>query len=134
MRESSSTKVFEESGTLWENYAPEYAGHSNPAQSDFVGQTGVSAIAILIEYVIGLRPDLANNTLNWRVHLTERHGVHRYPFGLDGMLDLICDARAQDDVASTLRVTTDVPFLLTMHWHHRTSTWNVAPGTHILQL
>jgi hypothetical protein len=48
-------QVFRETGTLWENYAPEYIERGKPAGRDFVGWTGLSAISIPIECIIGLR-------------------------------------------------------------------------------
>ncbi|MBN1681404.1 MAG: glycoside hydrolase [Anaerolineae bacterium] len=127
-------QVFEDTGTLWEDYAPEYAGRGNPAKPDFVGWTGVSAIMIPIEYVIGLRPDLAHNTLTWTIRLTEQHGVQRYPFGANGTLDLICAPRPHDDSPPSLTVTTNIDFSLTVRWREQTSTWQLEPGTHQLQL
>lgn len=56
-RPGTGAQMFRETGTLWENYAPEYAGRGHPAKPDFVGWTGVSAITIPIEYVVGLRLD-----------------------------------------------------------------------------
>ena len=46
--------VFEKTVTLWKNYAPEYSQPGKPAGKDFVGWTGISAINIPIEYLIGL--------------------------------------------------------------------------------
>ena len=125
-------QVFQETGTLWENYAPEYAGRGNPAKPDFVGWTGVSAITIPIEYVVGLRPDHPRNALLWDIHLTERHGVLRYPFGTEGTLDLICEARADRGASPRLTVTTDTAFTLAVRWHDTAQEWQLAPGTHHL--
>lgn len=86
-------RVYENTGTLWENYAPEQAYQGNVAAKDFVGWTGLPPVAVLFEYVFGLRPDVPANKLIWDVRLTEAHGVERYPFGETGLLDLHCSAR-----------------------------------------
>jgi glycogen debranching enzyme len=50
-------RVFGDTGTLWENYAPERAAPGNRAKGDFVGWSGLAPIAGLLEYVMGLRAD-----------------------------------------------------------------------------
>jgi hypothetical protein len=50
-------QVFEKTGTVWENYAPEMAAPGQ-AQRDFVGWTGLPPVAVLFEYVFDLRPDV----------------------------------------------------------------------------
>ena len=126
-------QVFTDTGTLWENYAPEYVGIGNPAKPDFVGWTGISAISVPFEYVIGLRPDEARNHLLWDVRLTERHGALRYPFGAQGTLDLICDPRADESVLPALNVTTDVSLTLDVRWSGGSQSWDLTPGTHTLR-
>ena len=77
----TSSRSSRRSGTLWENYAPESASAGDPARRDFVGPGGLPPIGVLLEYVLGLRPDAPARRLVWDVRLTERHGVKRYPFG-----------------------------------------------------
>lgn len=128
------TQVFEETGTVWENYAPEYAGHGRPAKPDFVGWTGLSAITIPIEYVIGLQPDVAANTLTWHIRLTGRHGVQRYPFGAEGTLDLISEPRRHENAPPVLTVRTNVDVTLAVEWPSGEAVRVLEPGTHRLQL
>lgn len=47
-------RVFPETGTLWENYAPDSAKRGKPAKQDFVGWSGIGPILYLLEYGIGL--------------------------------------------------------------------------------
>ncbi len=85
--------VVEDKHTLWENYAPDFiqpGGHSKPG---YVGWTGLPPIAVLFEDVFGLTPDAPRNRLTWNVRLLGEHGVHRYPFGQSGVLDLKCSPR-----------------------------------------
>ena len=85
------SRVFAQTGTLWENYAPERPAPGKPAKSDFVGWTGLSPISILIEYVFGIHGDAAKRKITWRIGCSERHGVTRYPMG-GGAVDLLCPA------------------------------------------
>ncbi|MFH1378084.1 MAG: trehalase family glycosidase [Planctomycetota bacterium] len=107
-------KVFETTGTVWENYAPESMTEGKPAKNDFVGWGGVPPIAGLFEYVFGLRPIASRNRLVWDIRSRDAFGVNRYPFGSDGLLDLSCESRASDrdkpvvSVSSNHRVDIDV--------------------------
>ena len=124
--------VFEETGTLWENYAPEFPTPSQPAKNEFVGWTGLSAINIPIEYLIGLRPVSGKQHLVWDVRLTEQHGVQRYPLNTEGVLDLICAARPNENTPPQIAVTTNIPFTLEVRWSGGSRTQDLAPGSHQL--
>jgi hypothetical protein len=86
--------VFADTGTLWENYAPEHPEHGRPAGRDFVGWTGLSAITIPIEYAIGLRRGQSGADVQWVIRLPGHHGVLRYPL-LGGEADLLCEGPAE---------------------------------------
>jgi len=58
-------KVFEQTGTLWENYAPNPLSLGNISRSDFVGWSGLPSVAVLFEYVFGLRTDVPKHILTW---------------------------------------------------------------------
>ncbi|MEX0746002.1 MAG: trehalase family glycosidase [Phycisphaeraceae bacterium] len=109
-------EVFEQTGTLWENYAPETAAPGNPAKPDFVGWAGLGPIAILFEYVFGLRPDAAANRLVWDVRQLEAHGVNRYPFDRDNLLDLHCEARQRAEDRPVIHATSRTPIELEIRW------------------
>lgn len=109
-------QVFAETGTLWENYAPEFAVRGNPAGRDFVGWTGLSAISIPIEYLIGLRP--AHEGLLWDIRLTGRHGVLRYPLGKDNIVDLVCEYQAASSEYATLDIQAAAAFQLHIRLNH----------------
>ena len=102
--------VFEHTDTLWENYAPENAAAGSPARPNFVGWTGLTPIAMLLEDVIGLRVDWPTRRVVWnRLLATDRHyGVQNYPLGPNGTLSLMGDRQQ-------ITVTTDVPFTLTIN-------------------
>jgi len=109
-------RVFEKTGTVWENYAPEKAVPGNPAKSDFVGWGGVPPVAVFLEYVLGLRPDTPNNTLVWDIRLLEAHGVKRYPFGKDGLLGLSCKPRDSQSEKPAIEVSSNTKLKLIIKW------------------
>jgi hypothetical protein len=108
--------VFQHTGTLWENYAPERAAQGNRAKADFVGWSGLAPIAGLFEYVMGLRADAPSGRLLWDVRLLESHGVRAYPFGRDGVLDLSCAPRSSATEEPEIQVSSTVPLELAIRW------------------
>lgn len=109
-------RVYEDTGTVWENYAPESARPGDPAKEDFVGWTGLPAIAVLLEEVFGLQPDAPNHTLLWDVRLLDEHGVEGYPFGSKGVLDLKCSGRESALEKPLIEVRSSVPVKVKIHW------------------
>ena len=65
--------VFNETGTLWENYAPESAVPGKPAKRDFVGWTGLVPTAVLLN-MCPHSSDAVRNHIEWRINRTEKHG------------------------------------------------------------
>jgi glycogen debranching enzyme len=118
-------RVFEDTGTLWENYAPERAAPGNRVKSDFVGWSGLAPIAGLFEYVMGLRADAPKGRLLWDVRLLETHGVKAYPFGKNGVLDLSCAARTSAAEEPQIQVSATVPLELVLRWDGGEKTINV---------
>jgi hypothetical protein len=109
-------KVFEATGTLWENYAPESALPGEPALKDFVGWTGLSPIAVLFEAVFGLRPEVGRNELNWAIRLLDEHGVDRYPFGARATLNLRCAKRSSPEEEPVIDAVASQPVKLVIEW------------------
>ena len=73
--------VYKETGTLWENYAPQSVSRGKPSRGDFVGWTGIGPIAFLIEYAIGIKADAVSNVVTWDIKSSKRVGVERFWFG-----------------------------------------------------
>lgn len=115
----NETKVFEETGTIWENYAPEHPAHGNRSKGDFVGWSGLFPISILLEYVFGIHPDAANRSLVWDIHLTDSFGVDNYPLG-DATLSLHCEARKDDSEEPNVRIQSDKPVTVSIRWNGKT--------------
>jgi glycogen debranching enzyme len=120
-------KVFQETGTLWENYAPERAAQGNRAKDDFVGWSGLAPVAGLFEYVFGLRANAPSGRLLWDVRLLESHGINGYPFGGDGVLDLSCAARSTAAEEPEIRASSTVSLKLKIRWSGGEKTVDV-PG------
>lgn len=109
-------QVFEDTGTVWENYAPELVQPGKPAKPDFVGWTGLPAIAVMFEEVFGLQPDVPNQTLVWDVRLMDEFGIEQYPFGADALINLRCEARESSLDEPVITVTSSRPITLKLHW------------------
>ena len=124
-------QVFAQTGTLWEDYAPEQIAPGFPAAPNFVGWTGISAINIPLEYMIGLRRAGADR-LVWHVRLTGRHGVERYPLGGGSFADLLCAARPNSQTPPQLSVRLDRSLILEVHWAGQVRAWPLGPGRHSL--
>jgi hypothetical protein len=73
-------EVFEKTGTIWENYAPDSAAPGKPAKPDFAGWSAIGPILYLIEYAIGLRASAPRNLLAWTLTPGVRQGCERYRF------------------------------------------------------
>ncbi len=110
------TEVFRNTGTVFENYAPESASPGKPAVKDFVGWGGTGPVAVLFEHVFGLRYTVADNTLTWDVRRTEAHGVSRFPIGVDGTASLSCARRGTDVEDPTISVEVDRPLHVRILW------------------
>ncbi|MDX2077830.1 MAG: trehalase family glycosidase [bacterium] len=108
-------KIYVDSGTLYENYSPEYAQAGIPARKDFVGWTGVSAITIPLDYLVGISIHPQAHSLSWDIRLTERHGVMRYPVGKSNVVDLICEAYQATSPIREIIITTQEPITLYFH-------------------
>jgi len=119
--------VYRNTGTLWENYAPERAKPGNPAKPDFVGWTGVVPIAVLLECVFGIRADVPANLLMWDLRLTDAHGVERYPFGTKGLVSLYCARRRSAQESPCIRASSNIPLTVRVRWQGGTRTLRL-PG------
>ena len=114
-------EVFNNTNTLFENYAPELvdgkALKGSSSQPNFVGWTGLSPISIMFEYVFGIKPDAVNNKIEWHINLTDRHGVEKYPFGTEGELTLICEERESTADEPVITATSNIPVTLEVIWN-----------------
>jgi glycogen debranching enzyme len=117
------TAVFEHTDTLWENYAPEQVAPGTPSKPDFVGWTGLTPIAILLEEIIGISVDWPLRRVVWdrRLDTKNSYGVTNYPLGNEGTMDLVGDRHA-------IELVTDVPFTLVVREGEEVLQTAVATG------
>ena len=129
---NNMAKVFAETETVWENYAPERAAPGDPAQPDFVGWSGDGPIAQLIENYIGIRLDVPRNTIRWRLLTTEEVGLRNLDFGGHTVMLKAHERSSRGDPVE-LTVRTPTAFTIRLHTGgRRTETVDVEPGEHTL--
>jgi hypothetical protein len=102
--------VFERTGTIWENYAPDSVAPGKPAKGDFVGWSGIGPILFLLEYGIGLKPDALRNELVWDLRAVQRIGCERYRFN-GHVVDLLATPTANGK-RWEVTIRSDGPFTL----------------------
>lgn len=110
-------EVFEKTGTVWENYAPESSSQGQPAKAHFVGWTGLPPIAVLLEYRFGLRPiDPLKKRLLWDIRLLDEHGVDNYPLGPTASLNLHCEQRSSPTEEPSVTIMASEPVEVEVRW------------------
>lgn len=110
------TRVFNATGQVYENYAPESPLPGDPAKAGYVGWAGLGPISVLFEYVFGIRTDALKRTVEWTVRLTDRHGIMRLPVG-DSAVDLICEKRENDTDEPNVTAVSDKPVTVKVRWN-----------------
>ena len=120
-------ELFLETGTFWENYAPESASPGDPAEREFIGTTGIATIVMLLEDVIGVTVEWPHRRIYFdrRLDLDKACGLRNYPVGPDGTLDLYAEGEL-------LKINTDVPF--TLVYRDNTQTLQTAVNIGLTEL
>ena len=108
-------QTFLETGTLWENYAPDFFKPGDPSRPDFVGWTGIGPIALLIENVLGFRVDGVNQRLVWKVDRIDAHGIENLRVG-DAVFSARCEKRSSLVSPLELEIEVDRPLDLIIEW------------------
>jgi len=112
---SNVAQVFKNTGTIWENYAPDSIAPGNPSSPDFVGWSGIAPIAFFIEYGIGIKADAASNTITWTIASPKRVGIERFRFG-GNTVSLICE-EADKNGKRAISIKSEKPFVLKVGWY-----------------
>lgn len=120
-------KVFSNTGTVWENYAPEYFMPGKPSRPDFVGWTGCGPIGLLIENVIGLRVDGVRSRLQWNLNRAGRHGIRNLQVG-NVVVSLIYEPLQNDMERRYISVETTGSFELIIKNNDAIKTYNIVRG------
>ena len=99
-------KVYADTGTIWESYDPETVApgklNGNPVRRDFVGFSGVTPIAMLIEDVFGIAVE--DGELKVRPRMTDRYGVRNLTLPDGSVVDIEVAARASLDEKPVIRI------------------------------
>jgi glycogen debranching enzyme len=119
-------RVFKETGTIWENYAPDAVAPGHPAKKDFVGWSGIGPIMYLLEYAIGLQPDAPKNKLTWDLRSDQRVGCERFRF--NGHLVSLAAEPAGEPRRFQISITSDGSFRLQVKRHGTSKTIEVHSG------
>jgi hypothetical protein len=125
--------VYEKTGTIWENYAPDHPQQGNEAKADFVGWSGIGPIAYFFEYAIGLRPDAAHNRLVWRIEPGGRRGCERFRFN-GHVVSLIAGPATPGSKAEIIQVESDAPFELQAYYQGASRTFPVKAGKQVFDI
>jgi glycogen debranching enzyme len=123
--------VFRETGTIWENYAPDSKAPGKPARRDFVGWSGLGPIMYLIEYGVGLSANAPRNEVVWRLNSTRRVGCERFRFN-GHVVTLI--AEPGDGAQRKILVESDGAFRLRVLTTGSENSFNVRKGSRYFDL
>jgi hypothetical protein len=115
--------------TLWENYAPDEITPGSHSKPGYVGWTGLPPIAVLFEDIFGIIPDAPANRLTWKIRLLDEHGIHHYPFGMDGILDMKCQPRKSTIEKPAVEIHSNVPLLVDILWEGGKETLQIEPDS-----
>jgi len=107
--------AFEATGSVWEHHAPDAAGEGR-GRKDFVGWTGITPIAVLFEFIFGLRPSFTQKKLTWHVRGVEGFSVERYPFGAKGLLNLRLAPRATVADKPSVEISSNLDIDVELVW------------------
>lgn len=119
-------KIYKETGTLWEHYAPELK--QGMGVKNFVGWTGLVPISILFEYVLGIRADVPAKKIVWDLRLTDQHGIENYPLGNQGLISLIAQERKNPSAQPVVKIKSNTALTLDLVWNGGSRSINVVPG------
>ena len=129
---TNMSKVFVDTKTIWENYAPESMAQGNSARGDFVGWSGVGPIAMLIEDAIGIEVDARKNTVTWYMVEPDHHGIERLNMGAN-TISLVA---SKVDKKGERQIETDAqkPFRLVVERGANRLAFDVPIGTSTIKL
>jgi glycogen debranching enzyme len=119
--------VFNETGTIFENYAPDIKRQGNPAKADFVGWSGLIPISVFLECFLGIRADVPDGKIIFNVNRLERHGVKNYPFGNDNICEIISEERLTEKDEPKITFRAKHPVTLTVIHNGKETVYESKP-------
>ena len=125
-------KVYQNTGTFFEYYAPEEAAPGFMARKDFVGWTGLPPIAELIEYIFGIRANHESNTITIDVNLLDAYGIDKYPYGENGSISFKVAKRSNAAEKPKVTIKSNVPFKAVLLWGNNKVEKEIKTGSQII--
>jgi len=105
---------------IWEAYSPETAAPATRwdanllVRQKFCGWSGVGPVALLIENVIGLDINGADNSVSWDIRLLERFGLQNFKVGA-AVVSLVAEPRNSTSETIIINGTTTAGFQLKVY-------------------
>lgn len=131
--------VYKKTGTIWETYSSESESRAFWSKPDFVGWSGCGPIQLLIENVLGFRPDGANKKLVWYMNRIDDHGIKRLTFG-SVTASLIASKRKEINSGTQISIESDGEFELTVYLneqnliHFKPQTFQIKKGKQVVMM
>ncbi|MEP0765967.1 MAG: hypothetical protein HRF45_05425 [Fimbriimonadia bacterium] len=121
------SRTFVRTGQLWGAYASNAFRPAKGVRPDALGISVCSAVAVLIESVLGIEVDAPAGEVRWNLRQTVKHGIRRLPIG-EGTVDLECTARTDRKSPAKLTVRSDCSFTLVVRLGSREVRKAISPG------
>ena len=122
---SNMAAVLRHTGRLHTNYAADAAAPGTPSTPCTAEAWACSAIPLLIDSVIGIEGDAANEEVTWRLRLRGAHGLRGLRVGPNVVS---VEATAETEAGRTLTLTAERPFTLTLIRGEQRQRLNVRAG------
>ena len=111
---TAMNEVFKRTGTIWENYAPDFYLRGNISRPDFVGWSGCGPVQLLIENILGFHPNAYKNEMVWYLNRIDEHGIRNLKFG-DVTTTIICTPRESIIKPAKVTVTSDKEYKIIVY-------------------
>ena len=115
-------EVFQATGTVWENYAPDCGQPGKPAKGGLRRLDGHRAHPVLPRVRIGLKPDAPNNRLTWVLTSKKRCGCERFRFN-GHTVTLLAEPKA---TTSQMQITVESDGAFQFHIVRGARQWDEA--------
>lgn len=125
-------RIYKQTGTIWENYAPQRLTQGDPSRKDFVGWSGMGPILYFIEYAIGIKPDAVSNTIIWNVRSDGKVGIENLWFN-NKTVSLICE-KADAKGCRLITAKSDGEFTLKINCGQKHKTLKIRGGKTVNKL
>jgi hypothetical protein len=122
-------RVWEDTGTIWENYPADSISSADSDKRDFVGWSGLGPTRFLLRYALGLAPHAPSGILHWNpapsLLAQGPLGCRSFRFG-----DALTDLEALPSGGATrIRVRTTRPYTLELNFSGATHTARISGET-----